>query len=101
LAAWRKASGQERLDGSDVGFQVDPQFRAPGGGSSIDDAARLGALRAYDLLPSSPLAGKGLDLQRLFRIAPGQCDFHGIPLQPRMKFSPGANQDLATSSSLP
>ena len=28
LAAWRKASGQERLDGSDVGFQVDPQFRA-------------------------------------------------------------------------
>ena len=29
LAAWRKASGQERFDGGDVGFQVDPQFRAP------------------------------------------------------------------------
>ena len=42
----------------------------------------------------SPLAGKGLDLQRLFRIAPGPCDFHGTPLQPGMKFSLGASQDL-------
>ena len=92
LAAWRKASGQERLDGRDVGFQVDPRFVAPGGGGSIDDAAHLGTLRAYDLLASSPLIGKGLDLQRLFRIAPGPCDFHGTPLQPGMKFNLGANQ---------
>jgi hypothetical protein len=94
LAAWRKASGQERLDGADVGFQVDPQFRAPGGGGSIDDAARLETLRAYDLLPSSPLLGKGLDLQKLFKVGPGRCDFHGTPLQPGMKFSLGASQDL-------
>ena len=85
---------------ADVGFQVDPRFVAPGGGGSIDDAARLGTLRAYDLLPSSPLAGKGLDLQRLFQVAPGPCDFHGTPLQPGMKFNLGASQDLATSSSL-
>jgi len=94
LAAWRKASGQERIDGGDVGFQVDPQFRAPGGGGSIDDAARLGTLRAYDLLPSSALIGKGFDLKRLFRIAPGQCDFHGTPLQPGMKFDLGASHNL-------
>jgi hypothetical protein len=92
LAAWRKASGQERLGGADVGFQVDPRFRAPGGGGSIDDAARLGTLRAYDLGPSSPLAGKGLDLQRLFQAATGPCDFHGTPLQPGMKFDLGASQ---------
>ncbi len=94
LAAWRKASGQERIDGGDVGFQVDPQFRAAGGGGSIDDAARLGTLRAYDLLPSSALIGKGFDLKRLFRIAPGQCDFHGTPLQPGMKFDLGASHNL-------
>ena len=63
-------------------------------GGSIDDAARLGTLRAYGLLPSSPLAGKGLDLQRLFQVAPSVCDFHGTPLRPGMKFSLGAIQDL-------
>ncbi len=93
LTAWRKASGQERLDGRDVGFQVDPRFVAAGSGGSIDDAAHLGTLRAYDLLPSSPLLGKGLDLQRLFKIAPGSSDFHGTPLQPSMKFNLGANQE--------
>jgi hypothetical protein len=101
LAAWRKASGQERFDGGDVGFQIDPQFYAPGGGNSIDDAARLGTLRAYDLLPCSALVGKGLDLQRLFKITPGLCDFHGRPFQPEMKFSLGASQGLPTSSSAP
>ena len=37
------------------------------GTTCASDAARLGTLRAYDLRPSSPLAGKGLDLQRLFQ----------------------------------
>ena len=43
-------------------------------------------------MPSSPLAGKGLNLQGLFKIAPGPCDFHGTPLRQGMKFSLGASQ---------
>ena len=65
MPTWRpggRRRARRRLDGRDVGFQVDPRFRAPGGGGSIDDAARLGTLRAYDLLPSSPLVGQGLGL---------------------------------------
>ena len=64
------------------------------GGGNIDDATRLGTLRANDLLPSSPVAGKGLVLQRLFQVAPGPCDFHGTPVQPGMKFDLGASQNL-------
>ena len=90
LAAWRKHSGQEMLNGAAVGFQVDPRLRAAGHGGNIDNPAKLARLSAYDLLPSSPLLGKGLDLERLFKIAPGPCDFRGTPLRPGTQHSPGA-----------
>ena len=89
LAAWRKASGQERLDGADVGFQVDPRFRAPGGGGNIDDAARLGTLRAYDLLPVLAAAGQGPRLAEALpdRAGPVRLPRHalaaGDEVQPR------------------
>ena len=98
LAAWRKRSGQEILAGAAVGFQVDPRLRAAGRGGNIDDSARLAALTAYDLLPSSPLAGKGLDLERLFKIAPGPSDFRGLPLRPAVRHSLGAIDEPAAAS---
>lgn len=83
LAAWQKATHQEMLDGAPVGFNVNPQLKAPGTGGNVDDAYRLGTLSAYDLLPSSPLgAGRGLNLTSLFGINLGACDFRGTPLPP-------------------
>ena len=90
LTDWRKKSGQEMLNGAAVGFQVDPRLRAPGRGGDLDDAAQLKTLDAYNLLPSSPLIGKGLDLQGLFKIPPGPCDFHGTPFRPVARFDLGA-----------
>ena len=92
LADWRKKSGHEMLDGAAVGFQVDPRLRAPGSGGDLDDAARWKTLDAYNLLPSSPLIGQGLDLQGLFKIPPGPCDFHGTPFRPGVRFDLGAVQ---------
>jgi hypothetical protein len=80
LAAWRKASGQEKLDGRPVGYFCDPLFRRAGGGGDVNSAAKLSTLDAYDLLPASPLVGKGLDLKRAFGIDPGPHDFPGTRL---------------------
>jgi len=80
LSAWQKATGQEMLNGATVGIYADPQFRAPGDAGNIDDANKLSTLTAYDLIPTSPLAGKGLNLHKVFDVAPGPCDFHGASL---------------------
>ncbi len=81
LAAWQDATGQEKLDGARIGFAADPRLRRPGGGGAIDNPARLGALASYDLLPSSPLIGKGLDIRKVFGIEPGPGDFRGTSLR--------------------
>lgn len=72
LAAWRKATGQERVDGRPSGLTVDPCLA---GGelpsiTSPDDAH----LFAPDC---DALADKGLDLRRLFGIDPGSGDYFG------------------------
>jgi hypothetical protein len=92
LSAWQEATGQEKLDGAAVGFATDPQLKMPGGGKDINDASKLGTLSAYDLLPASPLLGKGLDLPALFRIAPSPSDFKGTPLAASAKVDLGAVQ---------
>jgi len=92
LAAWQEATGQEKLNGAAVGFSADPQFRLPGGGTNIKDAAKLGTLSAYDLLPASPLIGKGLDLQVLFKLPPCPSDFRGTSLPAGTKPDLGAVQ---------
>ena len=97
LAAWHKKSGQETLDGVAVGFQLDPQLRAAGRGGNVDDPAKLAGVTAYDLLPTSPLRSRGLDLEKLFKIAPGPGDFRGTPLRPGMKHSLGAIEDPAVT----
>ena len=81
LAAWQEAANQEKVDGAPVGFSVDPQLRAPGCGGTIGDVSKLGTLDAYDLLPASPLIGKGLNVQTSFGIAPAPFDFRGGPLR--------------------
>jgi hypothetical protein len=60
LSAWRTARGQEKVNGSSVGFQVDPKLTNAGGGGTIGNAYNLASLTAYRLQSTSPLRGKGL-----------------------------------------
>jgi hypothetical protein len=82
LAAWRAATGQERLDGRDVGLVADPGLGAladrPSGPTSGDeDVLRRVACR---LLAGSPLLGRAVDLQAL-GLDPGPRDLDGVPLR--------------------
>ena len=83
LAEWQTATAQETINGKPVGFFADPMFRNAGGGKAFNDPSALNTLEAYDLLPSSGLIGKGLDLRGRVPGAPGEQDFRGRPLQDR------------------
>lgn len=97
LAAWQDATGQEKLDGAALGFSVDPQLKAPGSGGDLGDAGKLATLKAYDLLPGSPLIGKGIDLNSLYHLAPSPCDFRGTPLPADAKPDIGAVQHTTSN----
>ena len=90
LAAWRLATGQERLGTVETGFEVDPQLDAPGEGGTINDTRNLGSLTAYMLTAASPLIDEGLDLPAL-GIAPGRWDFYGNAVPQGAGFDVGAH----------
>jgi hypothetical protein len=69
---WRGATGQERVNGEDVGSAVDPRHRRPNGGPAI----------AYRLWSDSPLIGHALNLPALFGLETGGRDFLGNPVSP-------------------
>jgi peptidoglycan/LPS O-acetylase OafA/YrhL len=82
LAAWRAATGQERVGGRDVGTGANPGLWAPGRGGTLGDAGLLSTLDAYRLREDSPLIGGGLNLAGAFGMDPGATDFFGnrLPL---------------------
>ncbi|MGW6026711.1 right-handed parallel beta-helix repeat-containing protein [Streptomyces sp. NPDC055099] len=75
LAAWRAATGQERLDGRSVGLTVDPCFS--GGELPAVDSPGDAHLLTPDC---DTLADKGLDLRELFGVDPGPVDYFGRPV---------------------
>lgn len=81
LAAWRTATGQERLNGADTGSTFDPLLAAAGQGPTINNPPQLSQLPAYQLQSGSPVMWKGLDLNRLFRLSLGDSDYFGTPLK--------------------
>lgn len=91
-AAWQAATGQEQLAGRDVGLSVDPQLRDPGRVPTLDDAMRLSTLDSYQLKPTSPLIGAGIDLRRAFQIVPGDQDYYGNALPQGAAFEIGAHE---------
>lgn len=62
LTAWRAGSGQEKLNGAAVGYQVDPLLVNPGGGATLGNADLLNTLTAYQLQSTSSLRHAALDL---------------------------------------
>jgi hypothetical protein len=78
LPAWRTATGQERLDGADVGQAVDP------------------ALDGLRLQGGSTLVDAGLELPALFGIDPGHHDHFGTPLPAGRGYDVGAHEHAGT-----
>ena len=78
LGAWRTASGQERVNGADVGLSVDPQLNAPGAGFSYNNASLIHDAWQYRLKATSPAINAGVDLSR-FGVAHGGRDYFGAP----------------------
>jgi hypothetical protein len=91
LDAWRKATGQEKLNGSPVGFETDPGLCDPGEGGTMFPKP-LNHLAAYLLQPGSPMIDEGLDLPMLFGINVGQWDFYGNPIPTGSGYDVGANE---------
>jgi hypothetical protein len=91
LAAWRSATGQERLNDMEVGLQVDPKLRAQGRGPTLNDPELLTTLDAYRLRDDSALLGAGLDLAGRFGIDPGKNDFFGSAYRRHGPFHVGAD----------
>ncbi len=69
LDAWR-ATGQEKLNGTNVGSQVNPLLVSPGG-VGVD---------SYKLQSSSPLINTGLNLPSVFAINVGTRDYFGTTI---------------------
>ncbi|MCC6587062.1 MAG: right-handed parallel beta-helix repeat-containing protein [Bryobacterales bacterium] len=89
LAGFRKASGQELVNGMPSGLEVDPLLTAPGTGITINDPRLLAAFKAYAPLPGSPLINRGLSLAS-FGINPGLYDFAGTAVPQAGAFDVGA-----------
>jgi hypothetical protein len=93
LTTWRTNTGQEQLNGSNVGFSVNPKLSDPGQGGTIGNADQLDTLTAYKLQSSSPVRNAGLDLMVLFDINPGTHDFFGHPIPDGSGFTIGADDE--------
>jgi hypothetical protein len=90
LDSWRRATGQEMMDETAVGFETNPGLIDPGNGGIIGDVLQLGSLTAYKLKQTSPLIDRGLDIKAASGIDPGPHDFYGNVIPVNSKFDVGA-----------
>lgn len=79
FAAWQTATSQEKIASVNVGLNVDPKLKSPGGGGTVGGYIPPNPT-AYDLLVGSPMIGAGLDMNAQFSINPGTQDFYGNPI---------------------
>jgi hypothetical protein len=98
LAAWRTATGEEQLTGTDVGLDVDPTLVSPGVApitATADDLAT--PLAGYELAAGSPLIDAGVSLTTL-GLSPGATDFFGSAVPQGAGFDIGANEAVPGST---
>ncbi|MCX6896381.1 MAG: Ig-like domain repeat protein, partial [Verrucomicrobia bacterium] len=94
LAAWR-AAGQETVNGTNTGFNVDPKLKNPGNGGTIGNAYALAGMVAYQLQTNSPMINTGLNFLALFNVNPGLTDFYGVSIPQNTNYDIGAAEWLA------
>jgi hypothetical protein len=84
VADWRRAYGQERLNGArgmvDCGICADPQCAQVGESAHLVDPTMMAKSSIWRPMPNSPCLRSGLDVNREFRINPGRSDFYGNPI---------------------
>jgi hypothetical protein len=92
LVGWQAASGQEMIEGINVGHNADPLLTNPGGAGTTNGYAPT-RLSAYRLKHGSSMVGAGLNLQNLLSINPGARDFFNntIPHKIGTGFNVGAD----------
>ena len=96
LAAFRKGTGQELLNGQPTGSAGDPGLRDPSVPWQVAGAEQLSTAVGFHLAAGSPVRGRGLDLAQLFGTAVGSRDFFGTVLASRPAASDiGAHQPSA------
>ena len=92
LKEWRKATGQEMLNGKPVGTVVDPKLIDIGNNVTVGDPTKLHTLTAYQLQKDSPLIDAGVDPRSLFGLDPGEKDFYGNSIPQGKNFDIGAHE---------
>ncbi len=92
LAAWRAQTGQETLNGKNLGMFVDPRMGEIGVEATLADVKRPASLAKYHLLPGSPLIDAALDLYAEFGIDVGSRDLWGTPIPQGRGFDIGASE---------
>ena len=88
FSGWSAESGQESMNHRMVGLNVNPQLKNPVV-PTLTDPRLLNQLTGLQLNAGSPLHNKGLDLQKLFQLHPGNTDFFGNAVPLGVGFEPG------------
>jgi hypothetical protein len=97
LTAWRTATGNEKVSGSNTGFNGDPLLTNTGSGGTVGFGNGLFSLNAYKVNSLSSLASNtALNLSSLYSLNVGSMDFWGTALPGGNINSIGANQYSVT-----
>ena len=92
LDTWRKATGQEQLNGKPVGVWADPRISHGGENETIGFGKSRSGLLSFRLLSDSPLIDRGIDLKSRFEFNVGAQDFWGTLLPQGKGFDIGAHE---------
>jgi hypothetical protein len=92
LNSWQSATGEEKLNGKSVGYQVSPGLTAPGTGGTIGYNGNLSSLSAYRLLSNSPLINRGINVATVFGISGPSRDFFGDAIPATATLEIGVDQ---------
>ena len=93
LAEWASAMGNEMMDNVLVGLFANPELQDPGT-LDLTDPAMINPenLSAYMLRQGSPLIDKGLNLKKMFDLAPGSQDIVGTSIPSGTGYDIGATE---------
>jgi hypothetical protein len=97
LDEWRRATGSEQVNGASTGTQAAPRMIDPATPKSVVRASQLPRVTGFSPGPGSPLVGAGVRLSSVGITDPGERDFLGAGVIPKVSDigaivkSPGAN----------
>lgn len=97
LSTFQAGAKQEILNDIPLGLSVDPGLVAPGTGGIITDPNKLSTLTAYQVVPTSSIIDKGLNLSSSFGISPGSNDYYGNIIPQGSNYDIGANEYTLSS----